>query len=121
MLGNLLPIKRVYDMVLALAELRRRGYEFTLHVAGKPDEDFNNQRYYASLLSAIRKLELTERVVFHGWVDSALWLPAMDIYISNSFWEGQQNALIEAMAAGCYCLCHFWDGAEEILPEDYLF
>jgi glycosyltransferase involved in cell wall biosynthesis len=45
----------------------------------------------------------------------------MDIFISNSYWEGQQNALIEAMAAGCYCLSHFWDGAEEILPQENLY
>lgn len=121
MLGNILPIKRVYESVLALAELRRRGYLYTLHVAGKPDDEFNNQRYYASLLSAIEKLDLKEQVVFHGWVDSAAWLPGMDIFISNSYWEGQQNALIEAMASGCYCLSHFWDGAEEILPREYLY
>jgi glycosyltransferase involved in cell wall biosynthesis len=121
MLGNLIPIKRVYEMVLALAELRRRGFEFTLHLGGKPDNDFNNQRYYASLCSAVEKLGLRERVIFDGWVDSTAWLPDKDIFISNSFWEGQQNALIEAMAAGCFCLSHFWDGAEEILPDEFLY
>jgi glycosyltransferase involved in cell wall biosynthesis len=122
MLGNLLPIKRVYEMVLALAELKQRGYKFTLHLGGKPDQDFNNQRYYYSLLSAIQKLGLQEQVVFAGWIsDSASWLQKMDIFISNSFWEGQQNALIEAMACGCYCLSHFWDGAEEILPLDFIY
>ena len=45
----------------------------------------------------------------------------MDFFISNSYWEGQQIALLEAMAVGCYCLSHFWDGAEEILPPEYLY
>jgi hypothetical protein len=25
------------------------------------------------------------------------------------------------MASGCYCLSHFWDGAEETLPPDNLY
>ncbi len=30
-------------------------------------------------------------------------------------------ALGEAMAMGCYCLAHRWEGAEEILPPDNLY
>lgn len=121
MLGNLIPIKRVYEVVLALAELNARGYHFKLHLGGKPGDDYNNQRYYTALLSAIDKLGLREQVILHGFVEAPEWLAQMDIYISNSYWEGQQNALIEAMAAGCYCLCHFWEGAEEILPAEHLY
>jgi glycosyltransferase involved in cell wall biosynthesis len=121
MMGNIVPIKRVYEIVLALAVLREADPRFTLHLAGKADDSFNNQRYYASVLSLVEKLGLREQVVFDGWVDPARWLPEMDIFVSNSYWEGQQNALIEAMAAGCYCLSHFWDGADEILPQENLF
>ena len=35
--------------------------------------------------------------------------------------EGQQIALIEAIASGGYFLSHFWDGAEEMLPEVNLY
>lgn len=122
MLGNLLPIKRVYEMVLTLAQINRQGYSYTLHLGGLPDKNFNNQRYYASLQSAARKLGLQDQVVFHGWVQQPdVWLRDMDIVVCNSFWEGQPNALVEAMAAGCYCLSHFWDGADEILPEAYIY
>ena len=44
-----------------------------------------------------------------------------DIFISNSYWEGQQVALLEAMATGCYCLSHWWAGAEEMLPQHNLY
>ena len=121
MMGNIVPIKRVYEMVLAYAVLHNEDSRYTLHLAGKPDDSFNNQRYYASLLGLIDKLGLQEKVFFDGYVDPTHWLPEMDIFVSNSYWEGQQNALIEAMAAGCYCLSHFWDGAEEILPQENLF
>lgn len=121
MLGSILPIKRVYDMVLTLSELHKKGLGYSLHIAGKPDAEFNNQRYYASLLSVIEYLDLKDKVIFEGWVDPTVWLPEIDIYISNSYWEGQQNALLEAMASGCCCLSHCWRGAEEILPDDCIY
>jgi glycosyltransferase involved in cell wall biosynthesis len=30
-------------------------------------------------------------------------------------------ALLEAMASGCYCLSHFWSGADEMLPPENLY
>ena len=44
-----------------------------------------------------------------------------NIFISNRYWEGQQVALLEAMASGCYSLSHIWAGAEEMLPVDNLY
>jgi glycosyltransferase involved in cell wall biosynthesis len=121
MLGNLTPIKRIYEMILTLHELRQRGHVLHLHLAGEPREGATDQRYYASMRRAVEKLGLERQVIFHGHVDDpATWLQRVDIYVSNSYWEGQQNALIEAMATGCYCLSHFWDGAEEILLPEYL-
>jgi glycosyltransferase involved in cell wall biosynthesis len=122
LLGDIVPIKRVYEMVFVLHELRQKGYDFTLHIGGEPRNGSNNQRYAVSLRRAIEKLSLQDHVTFYGWVDDvAAWLHNIDIFVSNSYWEGQQNALLEAMATGCYCLSHFWDGAEEVLPADYLF
>src|SRR5207247_11379624 len=34
---------------------------------------------------------------------------------------GSQVALMEAMASGCLCLSHSWEGAEEMLPPSNLF
>jgi glycosyltransferase involved in cell wall biosynthesis len=122
MLCELVPIKRVYEMILTLYLLKQKGCSLTLHLGGKPLRGVNNQRYFISLQRAVEKLSLNDQVVFHGWIDDVpSWLNKMDIFISNSYWEGQQNALIEAMAAGCYCLSHFWDGAEEILPRRHIY
>ena len=45
----------------------------------------------------------------------------MDVFVSNSYWEGQQVALLEAMATGCHCLAHAWSGVEEVLPADNVY
>jgi glycosyltransferase involved in cell wall biosynthesis len=122
MLGNVTPIKRVYETILTLYGLKERGYLANLHIGGEPREGQFDQRYFSSIKRAVNKLGLENQVIFHGKVTApATWLQNIDIYISNSYWEGQQNALIEAMASGCFCLSHFWDGSEEILPVNYLF
>ena len=62
--------------------------------------------YYATLLAGVR---LAREAGFEVGI------------VSNSYWEGMQNALVEAMATGCYCLAHFWEGVEEILPDEYIY
>jgi glycosyltransferase involved in cell wall biosynthesis len=121
-LCNLVPIKRVYELILTLHELRAVGYQFHLHVGGERGKGGLGERYYISMQRVVQKLGLQEQVTFYGYVQQPEnWFKGIDIFISNSFWEGQQVALIEAMASGCYCLAHFWDGAEEVLPSEYLY
>jgi glycosyltransferase involved in cell wall biosynthesis len=121
-LCDLVPIKRVYDLILTIYDLRKKGYQWKLSIGGKSRSGPDSQRYDASIRRAVSKLGLQDQVFFHDWVDdTAAWLNEQDIFISNSYWEGQQVALLEAMASGCYCLSHFWDGAEEVLPPDYIF
>jgi glycosyltransferase involved in cell wall biosynthesis len=67
-------------------------------------------------------LGLTETVTFHGHLDSVSdLLGSIDVFLSNSYWEGQQTALLEAMACGCHCLAHCWGGVEEVLPAENIF
>jgi len=115
-----MPVKRVYEMVLCVYHLRREGYPFTLDVAGSPVD--RERRYAWALECLVEELDLVNHVRFHGHVeDVASWLHDIDIFVSNSYWEGQQVALMEAMATGCYCLGHCWDGVEEMLPVENTF
>lgn len=120
MLCNISPIKRVYEVILMFYNLRQQGYKAHLFIAGKPGKgDF---RYTAAVYHLVEKLGLQNDVIFEGHVtDTPAWLQKIDILISNSFWEGQQVALLEGMASGCYCLSHFWAGAEEMLPPENLY
>ncbi len=122
MLGELIPVKRVYEAILGVHELRRQGRRINLHVGGRAKDGSSNARYFLSLQRAVKELSLQDAVIFHGWIDDvSLWLSEMDMFVSNSYWEGQQVALLEAMASGCYCLSHFWDGAEEVLPPENIY
>jgi glycosyltransferase involved in cell wall biosynthesis len=122
MLCSIQPIKRVYETILVVKELCDQGYHPSLHIAGAPSQNNLQDRYYVAVQGLVEKLCLQEVVKFYGNVDDpASWLQNIDIFISNSFWEGMQTALLEAMASGCYCLAHFWDGAEEALPSNNLY
>jgi glycosyltransferase involved in cell wall biosynthesis len=119
MLCRITPIKRVYETILMLKTLQEHGYNPTLHIAGELADDL---RYAEAVFSLVKKLALEENVIFHGHVtDTPAWLRQIDIFISNSYWEGQSVALLEAMASGCYCLSHHWAGADEMLPAENLY
>lgn len=121
MVCSLLPVKRIYETVLSVYQLRQDGYPFTLRIAGQP-QGGEPLRYLWALESLVTRLSLSDAVQFHGHVSNvADWLRHIDIFVSNSYWEGQQIALLEAMAAGCYCLGHCWEGVEEVLPRGNIF
>jgi glycosyltransferase involved in cell wall biosynthesis len=119
-LCHLSPRKRVYELILAFYELLRSGGDFHLHIGGGPDPAFED--YYHALQYLVDELGLREKVTFYGNVTEPWnWYPQIDIFISNSYSEGLQVALMEAMASGCYCLSHKWDGVNEMLPSDQLY
>jgi len=123
MLCTVGPHKRVYEAVLTLDGLRREdGLPARLHIGGSWSGDWESEDYYEALCHLVRRLGLDEHVVFHGHVtDPPGWLRQIDVFISNGYREGQQVALLEAMAAGCCCFSHIWEGAEEVLPAEYLY
>jgi glycosyltransferase involved in cell wall biosynthesis len=60
-------------------------------------------------------------VTFYGDVaDPSEWFGRIDVFVSNSYSEGLQVSPMEAIASGVYCLSHWWQGAEELLPEEDL-
>jgi glycosyltransferase involved in cell wall biosynthesis len=123
MLCAVLPRKRVYEALLMLDGLRReQGLVARLHVGGSWSGDWESEEYHDAMENLRHRLGLGDRVVFHGQVaDAPSWLRTIDVFISNAYREGQQVALLEAMAAGCWCLSHVWDGADEVLPDECLY
>jgi glycosyltransferase involved in cell wall biosynthesis len=119
-LCHLTPRKRVYDLILTFADLVKQRDDLHLSIAG--GEHPSHGAYYQAMLRAVQALNLQDKVTFTGHQsEPETWYQTIDIFVSNSFSEGLQVAPIEAMASGCYCVSHFWDGADELLPAPYLF
>lgn len=119
-LCHLSPRKRVYELVLAFAEMRRQRQDLHLHIGGGKHPKFAD--YYEALHLITKKLGLENHVTFYGPVnDPQDWYHKVDVFISNSYSEGLQVSPMEAIASGCYCLCHDWDGADELLPSRNIY
>lgn len=119
-LCHLRPRKRVYELVLAFHELNRKRDDLHLHIGGGKAGGF--AEYYYAVHTLVKQLGLQEKVTFYDHVDEPqAWYHKVDVFISNSYSEGLQVALLEAMASGCYVLSHQWEGVEELLPPDNLF
>lgn len=122
MLCNFHPVKRIYEAVITIAKLKQAGYNPHLHIAGGKWPGGYFDGYYVAIERLIEKLALADNVTLVGPVKATeAWLQTIDVFLSNSYWEGQSVALLEAMASGCYCLSHFWDGVEDVLPADCVF
>lgn len=120
-LSRIEPLKRIDGLIIAFHRLHQKGYDLTLHIGGTCTEP-RFQRYADEVVFLVKRLGLEKRVIFDGYVDNAAdWLQGIDIFVSNSCSEGLQVALLEAMATGCFCLSHAWDGSEEVLPEEHIF
>ena len=119
-LCHLKPRKRVYDLILAFYELAQKRGDLRLYIGGDMRPRFRD--YYGAIHRLVRELGLQDRVIYDGHVDDPeSWYRKIDIFISNSYSEGLQVSPMEAMASGCFCLSHFWDGADELLPVENLF
>ncbi|MFN8445498.1 MAG: glycosyltransferase family 4 protein [Caldilineaceae bacterium] len=119
-LCHLTPRKRVYDLITLFYELQQRNPDLHLHVAGGPNQGFLD--YWEAIQFLVRKFNLQDKVTLYGNVkETQDWYHKIDLFISNSYNEGLQVAPMEAMASGCVCFSHHWDGAEELVPASNLF
>lgn len=119
-LGHLTPRKRVYELILAFAELGmdKRGY--LLHIGGGAHPRFLD--YYDAVINLPSRLGIEKSVIFYGHIQNAAdFHKKIEIFISNSYSEGLQVSPMEAILSGCYCFAHYWPGAEELLPKENLF
>lgn len=119
-LASLLPRKRIYELILAFHALLQHEPDLTLHIGGPVRRDY--RAYYEALHALCRRLGIEDRVTFYGKVeDQWAWHQSIDIFVSFSYSEGMQVSPMEAAASGCYCLSHWWEGADELFPQEQLF
>jgi len=119
-LCHLTPRKRVYDLILAFADLLKSVPALQLRVAGDVEPAYLD--YYEALQRLVRQLGIEAHVRFDGAItEPSKWYPLIDIFVSHSYSEGLQVAPMEAMATGCHTLSHAWDGADELVPPECLY
>lgn len=95
--GRLVRTKGLFEIVDALAKLKRAGHRFTLAIAGEG-------RDLGELMAACERDDLGDRVQFLGSVFGAgkcRLLLDSDLFVFPSYMEGLPYSLLEAMAAGC--------------------
>jgi len=96
--GSCVRQKGVEDLIEALAMVR--DLPLRLDLAGRKDIDTHFNR---RLIRIVDALDLTERVTFHGLVDSqglARLYASADIFVFPSRYEGYGIVVAEAMRAG---------------------
>jgi glycosyltransferase involved in cell wall biosynthesis len=94
--SRLVPVKNISLQLQALKELRERGVNAHLHIAGEGSER-------SVLVALAQTLRLTEFITFHGrqtGFDLGALYVACDCFLLTSTSEGYGMVLIEALHAG---------------------
>lgn len=108
--GSLSAPKNIGNLVRALAMVTEQD-----HCRAFLCGDGDLRRETASLLAS---LNAAERVKLIGYVDPVWdWLKRADVFVSVSVFEGQPNAVLEAMAAGCAIVVSDIPAHREVLTE----
>jgi glycosyltransferase involved in cell wall biosynthesis len=91
--SRLEPVKGLDDLILAFAQVREK-HEAHLVIVGEGSERQH-------LESLVKETGCSNQVVWTGFRDDVLQLlPAFDLFIQPSHYEGLPNTVLEAMAAG---------------------
>lgn len=93
--SSLTPQKGIDHLLDAAFILQSKGLEFLLLIIG-------DGGLRSALEARARTLRLSSKVRFVGWVTEAprRALPACDIFVQPSLWEGMSVVLLEAMSLG---------------------
>ncbi len=111
MVGRLHPYKDQQTIIRSLAMLP--GH-FELHLAGGGDTKQELQRL-------AEELNVTERVHFHGVIDTIpQFLDSLDIYIQSSNVEGFGLGAVEAMASGLPVIGSKVPGLDEVIGQEQM-
>lgn len=107
------PVKCLPDMIDAVAAAAADDPRIHLLLIGNPLGVSNE-----SLLAQAHQAGLGSRFHLHGRVEHpADWLPAFDVFMNTSSFEGASNAIIEAMAARIPVIATRVGGTPELIDD----
>ncbi len=113
--GLLHPSKRVMEALQAFAELAKRYSNIKLNIVGE------GQRLYTwQLKRFVRQHQLTEKVIFHGYVNNPSPLyESSDVLLMCSRHEGMGRVNVEAMRHGMPVIGYDSGGIPELIEDGY--
>ena len=104
--------KGIFDLIQSIHDLKSHK-NLLIHVAGYG-------KHFEESKTLIKKLNLTEKFIFHGWVDKNLkkqLLKECSVFVLPSYYEGMPNSLIESMSSGLACICSNVGGIPDIITN----
>lgn len=108
--ANLRPIKRIEDLIEAVARIQQSGRDIELRIVGGGDDAAYRQR--------IEELGIASRVKFLGsQPDPERHIQKFDIAVLCSETEGFSNSIIEYMRCGKPVVCTDTGGNPEIIDD----
>lgn len=112
--ARLIRRKAVHDLLEVLYQLGEGVSPWELDIYGDGPE-----RHRLQTLTS--RLQLADRVHFHGHIDRADMPGALargDLFVMPSLWEGMSNAVLEAMACGLPVVVTRTGGADELVEDN---
>lgn len=109
--GRLAPQKGMIHLIRVFGKLREQ-YCCRLAICGKGELE-------RDLKELAHDLNIEDSIKFLGWCENPyMYMNASDIFVMSSIYEGQPNALIEALICGCPVVSTDCDsGPREILEN----
>ncbi|NIO20218.1 MAG: glycosyltransferase, partial [Candidatus Aenigmarchaeota archaeon] len=116
-IGHLAPLKGFEELLQALAEVIKRGFDTKLALVGDTIYSSSNG-YKQKLLSLVYSLGLKDRVVFTGFRENIPeFLASFDIFVLPSRSEGFGRVNLEAMAMGKPVISTNVGGIPEVVQD----
>jgi glycosyltransferase involved in cell wall biosynthesis len=110
-IGRLDWQKNYETMLCVAAELKNRGFQFTLTIMGTGSES-----YADTLFELSKSLGIENQVVWLGWNSNVeKWLAESDIFLHTAIDEACPLALIEALLAGIPVVTSRAGGSAEVI------
>jgi glycosyltransferase involved in cell wall biosynthesis len=111
-LGEVGERKGAYDLLKAVAEVKAKGFDFKLSIAGNGNLE--------KAEAVIKELNLSDYVQLLGWigpVDRKRLLTISEVMVLPSYNEGLPMSIIEALSASCVVVSTNVGGIPELLES----
>lgn len=103
-----------------LYELVKKDNRYKLHIAGS----FQDEPLQQYMEDIIDRLGLNDNVIQYGYMPNDRmneWLKDKNYIVTGSIAEGHPVGVMEAMSCGLKPVIHYFPGAEEFYPHDYIY